>query len=380
MEWKFIFDDLFYLIRIMPSYINNDINSTTENLNVSTYNTYHDSLTNYSESAKYSKTKHDKDSKSNKNESMINGKNITSNYNSTTNMINNINDFMSDNKQQNSSFFSTSNNDILNYNNPNLFISNKVLKYQTNIPTNEKFNFSDHNKVKEDHKDYMNKSSNIISRNIVNPKLIQRKIKQADSINPLEGVLNPYLIQSNNIHSFNIQMSSPNQPSINPKSQLLRNSSFSNPQKIATKNENDLEKSIFLYRRNVNNNKFKGVSESEEESEVIIEDEYVQELIYSRRFSELTDKDLLSNLFLIGKEQAGCRFLQQKIDDNPNFANYELYPEIHEEFDKFICDPFGNYLVQKMLDSLTSDKINYMMKNVNLKLIKLIEYSIFFKD
>lgn len=358
------------------------MNPANQNINNSAYNTFIDDestfTANASEVTKYSKNKRDKENKTNKVESMRNGKNIqTPSNNLTINQNNKTNSSIIDYSQQNSTFL-TVNNKILSYNNPNV-LANKLLNTQTNIENTENLNFSNQMPVKGLHKN--NSLNNQVNNNpkIVNTKAISGKIIGAAPINPLQGSLNPYLIQSSNIPiSLNVSMPIANQTLINPMNQLVGNITYTNPCQSNTKN--NLENSAFLNSQNINinSNLVNIEAESEDESKEAKEDEYVLELIYSRRFSELSDKDLLSNLFLIAKEQAGCRFLQQKIDDNPNFANYELYPEIHEYIGEFICDPFGNYLVQKMLESLTTDKINHMMKNVNKKIIKCLKIFLFF--
>jgi len=104
--------------------------------------------------------------------------------------------------------------------------------------------------------------------------------------------------------------------------------------------------------------------EDEEEYDESEENELIKASILKKKFSDLSEKDLLNNLISIAKDQTGCRFLQQKIDENPNFANFEIYSHIQLNISDFICDPFGNYLVQKMLDNLTTDKINQFVSSV----------------
>ena len=355
----------------MP-YISNKIIPTNQNINISTNNTYNEDdsafTVNASESTKNSKTKGDRETKTNKFESIRNCKKVQiPSNNLTINQINNTNTSIFDYTQQNQTLISNSNNKIFDDNNIDVNIKNMLKISQLNFQNNENFNFSNKKQAKGLHKkNSCNNLTNIYNPNNVDPKANLSEIAGAAQINVLQGCINPYLIQSNNVPiSLNLPIPLANQPLINPMNRPAGNSGFSTSNQIRIKN--DIENSAFFNSQNVNSNSnvYNMEAENDEESEESKEDEYVLELIYTRRFSELSDKDLLSNLFLIAKEQAGCRFLQQKIDDNPNFANYELYPEIHEYIGEFICDPFSNYLVQKMLESLTTDKINHMMKNVN---------------
>lgn len=46
-------------------------------------------------------------------------------------------------------------------------------------------------------------------------------------------------------------------------------------------------------------------------------------------FESLSDKDIGLNCKSIIQDQAGCRFLQKKIDHNANFANDVLFPNVY---------------------------------------------------
>lgn len=103
---------------------------------------------------------------------------------------------------------------------------------------------------------------------------------------------------------------------------------------------------------------------SEEEYYQFKEKETIMGLITNKKFSDLDEKDILNNLLLIARDYNGSVFLQKKIDENPNFLNFELYSEINLNFPKFICDPYGNFLVQKMFDHMTTDELDLFISNV----------------
>ena len=54
--------------------------------------------------------------------------------------------------------------------------------------------------------------------------------------------------------------------------------------------------------------------------------------------------DLIKNSDFICKDQAGCRLLQKKIDEQPEIA-MKILSVCFEKIIEIITDPFGNYLV-----------------------------------
>lgn len=85
---------------------------------------------------------------------------------------------------------------------------------------------------------------------------------------------------------------------------------------------------------------------------------------------------LSPEIIKLSKDQYGCRFLQKKLDEHVilNFEarheNYEIifknvYPQIYE----LIIDPFGNYLVQKLIDYSSETDLNLVLV--------LLQYNLF---
>jgi hypothetical protein len=58
------------------------------------------------------------------------------------------------------------------------------------------------------------------------------------------------------------------------------------------------------------------------------------------------------------KEQLGCRFLQSKVEETPNYAENYILPIIFNKLVDVINDQFGNYLIQKIVDTISPETLN----------------------
>jgi hypothetical protein len=85
----------------------------------------------------------------------------------------------------------------------------------------------------------------------------------------------------------------------------------------------------------------------------------------STNYSELRDDELAKIAGIICKDQTGCRLIQKKIMDNSNFADKVLFPEIQDCLLDLINDAFGNYLIQKMLDFISLEKIEWILNLIS---------------
>ncbi|CAH2355808.1 suppressor protein Mpt5p [[Candida] railenensis] len=88
--------------------------------------------------------------------------------------------------------------------------------------------------------------------------------------------------------------------------------------------------------------------------------------------------DLKHEVLKLSKDQYGCRFLQKKIDENTisNYSvrleNFEIiFKEIYPNFYELIIDPFGNYLIQKLISYCDEGKLNMILEILQFNLFQI---------
>ena len=67
------------------------------------------------------------------------------------------------------------------------------------------------------------------------------------------------------------------------------------------------------------------------------------------------------NIFPLAKDQAGCRFLQEKLETDPKNTVKPFYKAILPFILPLVKDPFGNYLIQKLCIYLSSEEIKKIL-------------------
>ncbi|KAJ8529047.1 hypothetical protein K7X08_035882 [Anisodus acutangulus] len=66
--------------------------------------------------------------------------------------------------------------------------------------------------------------------------------------------------------------------------------------------------------------------------------------------------DFSGRVYLMAKDQNGCRFLQMKFAEGTSEDVEKIFPEIIVHIVELMIDPFGNYLVQKLLEVCNEDQ------------------------
>eukprot|EP00850_Spirogloea_muscicola_P015892 SM000125S26097 [mRNA] locus=s125:374416:379274:+ [translate_table: standard] len=68
-------------------------------------------------------------------------------------------------------------------------------------------------------------------------------------------------------------------------------------------------------------------------------------------------------IYAIAKDQHGCRFLQKQFDEGGPEDVSRIYGEIRGHLQELMVDPFGNYLVQKLLEvSTDAQRLDILMR------------------
>lgn len=92
---------------------------------------------------------------------------------------------------------------------------------------------------------------------------------------------------------------------------------------------------------------------------------------------------LRSQILRLAKDQYGCRFLQKRIDENvvpsrqARVANFDIiFKEVAPLLYELIIDPFGNYLVQRLVDYCSEADLDLMLETLhnNLFLVSINQH------
>jgi hypothetical protein len=106
--------------------------------------------------------------------------------------------------------------------------------------------------------------------------------------------------------------------------------------------------------------------------------------------SEKLDKEYLASLakvpldklkpeiLRLAKDQYGCRYLQKKIDEHviaspvTRQENFEIiFQEVYPYFYELIIDPFGNYLIQKLIGYCSEQQMNLVLEILQFNLFQI---------
>ncbi|KAK6528666.1 hypothetical protein TWF694_003914 [Orbilia ellipsospora] len=89
------------------------------------------------------------------------------------------------------------------------------------------------------------------------------------------------------------------------------------------------------------------------------------------RFSNLDIEALGSEIYLLCKDQHGCRFLQRKLEEqNPKDVEI-IFRETQSYIVELMTDPFGNYLCQKLLEHTNNEQRSQLVNNAASHLVEI---------
>jgi hypothetical protein len=74
---------------------------------------------------------------------------------------------------------------------------------------------------------------------------------------------------------------------------------------------------------------------------------------------------IAENFGMMGKDQGACRYIQKLLNDNPTESLNALYVPICKNVLQLINDPFGNYLIQKIITLLNDEQLYEILKIIS---------------
>jgi hypothetical protein len=75
------------------------------------------------------------------------------------------------------------------------------------------------------------------------------------------------------------------------------------------------------------------------------------------KFNPNEDKSVLDNLMILIKDQNGCRMIQKKLEEKRDDFILKFFDKIKGNTFEIICDQFGNYVIQKLVECCTDKNI-----------------------
>jgi hypothetical protein len=71
---------------------------------------------------------------------------------------------------------------------------------------------------------------------------------------------------------------------------------------------------------------------------------------------------LSNNLYILLKDQLGCKFLQEKLEKAPYISLNHFFPALIPNIVELMNNSFANYFIQKMFTYLNEEQIEYILK------------------
>jgi hypothetical protein len=95
----------------------------------------------------------------------------------------------------------------------------------------------------------------------------------------------------------------------------------------------------------------------------------------STQFKYNSVDEVVGELYLLAKDQNGCRFLQRIFTEGSQGDAQKVFDGVIEHIDELMVDPFGNYLVQKLLEECNEDQKMHMVYEITKRPDQLIKVS-----
>ncbi|ONH67899.1 Pumilio y domain family member 4 [Cyberlindnera fabianii] len=88
------------------------------------------------------------------------------------------------------------------------------------------------------------------------------------------------------------------------------------------------------------------------------------------RFANAKLSDFIGQIYSLCKDQHGCRFLQKQLDLDASNAT-PIFEETQMHVVELMIDPFGNYLVQKLLEKVNDEQRITLVKNASPEFVTI---------
>ncbi|XP_050220014.1 pumilio homolog 12 [Mercurialis annua] len=85
--------------------------------------------------------------------------------------------------------------------------------------------------------------------------------------------------------------------------------------------------------------------------------------------------EVTGRVYLMAKDQHGCRFLQRKFSEGTAQDIEKIFVEVIDHIVELMTDPFGNYLVQKLLEVCNEDQRMQILCSITRKAAELVRIS-----
>lgn len=228
-------------------------------------------------------------------------------------------------------------------------------------------------KVENNDDEGLNSLNTIIEINNKEESNIQEEFKGKEH----KGIL-----KKNNIFSTNNLRQSKNEEKISIDNRLDSNKSINLIKKEKEKENSLLKKEEAREKSEKRANKMISFQNIDHIKNIKINSKintsHKQPVIYGSGNNKKCSSNLNYNTFdhdeiiklmpILVKQQAGCRFLQFKLDENRNYSEKYIIPNIVDYLYEVLTDQFGNYLIQKIIESTSINCFSYLFNFVSIYL------------
>ena len=326
----------------------------------------------FEEKNKYNSMLNDKKINENKNEEYqneninekTNSNQLMNNQNINRNKISNFTNQDKSELRSNKINQEMNNDNYINFNN-NLNNNNNIMNnnnyfYYYNLNKNKAFNNKYNNIISQSPLDYYMNNSQMSQMNYYNKPQIMNPMMMSQPFNIISNNNNVF---KNNYNTYNYNYKFP--PGMNNQYNFdnMNNNIQNYNQFLQGSGNINIQNNYFMCKNQENvNNKNQDNINKKNEKNISNEKQKKKKKRKPKRLetSSFINKPLsyfADNIIICAKDQGASRYLQQLLDNNPKEITDFLFPPLYKNALKLINDPFGNYLLQKIITYLNQDQL-----------------------